>query len=107
MSDERRNQVRVSVNEEFSSIDGFLSEYVSNLSRGGIFLRCEEVLPLGTEVDLHFTILVEDMETIQGRGEVVHHGHGGPPGLGIRFLELSPSSQAIIEDLYARNLIGD
>lgn len=98
MSDDRRQSIRVNVNEEFAQIDGFLSEYVSNLSRGGLFLRCSEQLPIGTEVQLNFTLLLEDLASIRGRGAVVHHGHGSP-GLGIRFVELVPESQAIIDRL--------
>jgi molecular chaperone DnaK len=88
MSDDRRQSIRVNVNEE----------YVCNLSRGGLFLRCSEQLPIGTEVQLNFTLLLEDLASIRGRGAVVHHGHGSP-GLGIRFVELVPESQAIIDRL--------
>ncbi len=105
---DRRTGVRVVVNEEFAQIDILMTEYVSNISRGGIFLRCDQLLPMGTEVDLRFTVLIEGMETIEGRGEVVHHGQGSDlAGLGIRFVELTPTSQAIIDDLYARDLITD
>jgi uncharacterized protein (TIGR02266 family) len=99
MSEDLRLGVRVEVNDEFASIDVHLSEYVSNISRGGIFLRCEETLPIGTEVELRFTILVDDFESIEGQGLVVHHGHGGPPGLGIRFLSLTDSSRKALERL--------
>jgi len=95
---ERRRSIRVNVNEEFAAIDGFLSEYVANLSRGGVFLRCTEQLPVGTEVQLNFTLLLDDLSTIAGRGEVVHHGHG-TPGLGIRFIELTAASQAVVDEL--------
>ncbi len=101
MSDDKRQTIRVEVNDEFASIDVHLSEYVSNVSEGGIFLRCDETLPLGTEVDLRFTILNEDFETIEGKGKVVHHGHGGPNGLGIAFTWLSDASREAIERLMA------
>ncbi len=104
---ERRGGMRVLVNEEFASIDVEMTEYVSNISRGGIFLRCNAKLPVGTEVDLRFTVLIDNMETIEGRGQVVHHGHGELEGLGIRFLELTQPSRAIIEDMYNRELIPE
>lgn len=102
MSDgDRRDNIRVSVNEEFAAIDGLLTEYVANISRGGIFLRCEEVLPVGTEVTLRFTVLADDLETIEGRGEVMHHGTD-TPGLGISFLELTEDSQRVVETVCRR-----
>lgn len=97
MSNDRRSALRVQVNGEFAFIDGLLSEYVANLSRGGVFLRCSESLPLGTIVDLNFSVLLDDIATIRGRGVVVHQGQGGVAGLGIRFLELTPESLALID----------
>lgn len=99
MTSERRGAVRVEVNDEFASIDVHLSEYVANLSRGGVFLRCEETLPIGTEVELRFTVLGDDFETVEGRGVVVHHGFGGQKGLGIRFVRLTEASQALVDRL--------
>ena len=97
--DDRRHALRVQVNGELALVDGLLSEYVSNLSRGGVFLRCSETLPLGTEVALRFSILLDDIETIEGKGVVVHQGFAGVAGLGIRFLELTPASRALIDSL--------
>jgi Tfp pilus assembly protein PilZ len=98
MTQERRTSERVVINEEFRAVSGHLAEYVSDLSRGGIFLHCTEVLPIGTEVELCFTILTDDLERIEGRGEVVRHGIE-TPGLGIRFLNLTAASQALVERL--------
>ena len=98
MSDERRDNLRLMVNDEFMAIEGMLFEYVQNLSRGGIFLRCDDELPLGTEVQLLFTILTDDLATIEGVGRVVHHGHG-QRGLGIEFVTLTPESRATINSL--------
>ena len=99
MSDDRRSDIRLQVNNEFALVDGLLSEYVANLSRGGVFLRCTETLPLGTEVNLRFSILLDDIETIQGKGVVVHQSQGGVAGLGIRFAELTAESRALVDRL--------
>ena len=101
MDTERRDTVRVRVNEEFAEIAADLPEYVEDLSPGGVFLRCEERVPLGTEVDLHFTVLTEGLETVVGRGVVVHHGTPERPGLGIRFLSLTDESRRLVDRLVA------
>ena len=97
MSEERRVHARISVNGEFAEIDGLLSEYVANISRGGMFLRADAELPLGTRVRLSFSVLLDDIETIEGIGEVVHNKKGTQAGLGIRFVELSDESRDIVE----------
>jgi uncharacterized protein (TIGR02266 family) len=94
---DRRQGIRVQVNDEFAFVDGIMTEYVQNLSRGGLFLRCDETLPIGTEVALRFTILLDDLETIEGKGVVTHHAVRPVRGLGIRFSELTPASRALVE----------
>ena len=74
---ERRQQERVTVNHEFQTIADFISEYVSDISRTGIFIRSDDPLPIGTRVDLRFSIIVDDFETIEGIGEVVGSVVGG------------------------------
>ena len=93
---EKRAFPRFGVNGEFDVLDGMFNEYVANLSHGGSFLRCDESLPVGTRVQLKFTILLDDIETIEGIGEVVRHQSNGEPGLGIRFVELTERSQEVV-----------
>ena len=98
-NEEKRRSVRIRVNEEFAELDGLLSEYVANISTGGIFLRCDVSLPIGTEVALNFTVLMDDMESIVGRGVVIRQGFAPNPGLGIEFVELTDESRAAIDVL--------
>ncbi|HET9932017.1 MAG TPA: PilZ domain-containing protein [Polyangiaceae bacterium] len=97
-----RKAERVTINKEFESFDQFMSEYVTNLSRTGAFIRTSTPLPVGTEVDLRFTVVLEGVEVIEGIGEVVRL-ETSPPGMGITFKELYGDSQALIERLLARN----
>lgn len=97
--DERRRTPRITVNDEFALLGGDLTEYASNLSSGGLFLRCESTVPLGTELDLKFSILLDDIEEIKGRGVVVHLGTSDEPGLGIRFIALTKKSLALLTAL--------
>jgi uncharacterized protein (TIGR02266 family) len=101
----RRQSDRVAVNREFASIEEFISEYVSDISRSGVFIRSDDPLPVGTKVDLRFTVIDEDFETIEGIGEVtrvVPPDTGAPPGMGVVFVELTKSSQTLVERLLLR-----
>ncbi|MBI5515679.1 MAG: PilZ domain-containing protein [Deltaproteobacteria bacterium] len=99
--EKRRAEDRVTINQEFESFDAFIEEYVTNLSRSGAFIKTRAPLPVGTRVNLRFTVLHEDMETIEGVGEVVRI-QNDPPGVGVVFSQLDPGSAALIERLLAR-----
>ena len=68
--DEKRVDSRHSVNHEFETLGEFVREYVLNVSRGGAFIRSAEVLPVGTAVRVKFTIVDDDILTIEGEGRV-------------------------------------
>ena len=105
MEDKRRKDERVTINKEFESFDAFIDEYVTNISRTGAFIKTRNPLPVGTKVNLRFTVLHEDMETVEGTGEVVRV-QNDPPGVGVIFSELAPDSAALIERLLARRKSG-
>jgi hypothetical protein len=75
-----------------------VSQYVSNISTSGVFVRCGESVPIGTHVNLNFTVLADEIETITGVGEVVRVQEN-PSGLGIEFRSLTEESMEIIERL--------
>lgn len=93
-----RKDERVTINKEFESYDAFISEYVTNISRTGVFIRSKTPLPIGTKVNLRFTVIMDDIETIEGVGEVVRV-HDDPPGMGVVFTELSSYSKGLIDKL--------
>ncbi|MCC6897691.1 MAG: PilZ domain-containing protein [Polyangiaceae bacterium] len=97
MSSDRREE-RVTINKEFESFDQFIQEYVTNISRSGAFIRTDHPLPVGTEVNLRFTVIMDDIESIEGLGRVVRV-EANPPGMGVVFLELSKYSAQLIEKL--------
>ncbi|MBT8492349.1 MAG: PilZ domain-containing protein [Deltaproteobacteria bacterium] len=102
MSDDRKRlqarAQRVTINREFGSIEELVREYVSNISSSGAFIRSEEPLPIGTKVNLRFTVIVDDLETIEGVGEVVRSSDD-PPGMGVVFTKLGSMSRVLIERL--------
>ena len=97
-SDDQRSEQRVTINKEFESFDAFIHEYVTNISRTGVFVKSKEPLPIGTKVNLRFTVIMDDVETIEGIGEVVRLEED-PPGMGVVFRELNNYSQHLIERL--------
>ena len=101
---ERRDE-RIVVNREFDSVQAFVREYVTNLSRSGVWVRSDAPLPVGTRVQLKFSVLADDVEVIEGVGEVVRvepPGSGAEPGMAVVFVELTSFSRKLIERLLVR-----
>ncbi len=115
MSDKRVGE-RIEINHEFRSVDAFLREYALNVSQGGVFIRTTELWPVGTVVQLNFTVIVEDFETIEGEGRVVRVVKSGEgrvmtdggmeegPGVGVVFTSLSPQSQQVLGRLFTHRV---
>jgi uncharacterized protein (TIGR02266 family) len=101
----QRREKRITINKEFSSVEKFVSEYVSNLSRNGAFIVSADPLPKGTIVHLRFTVVADRLETIEGEGEVVRvvrAAHGRKAGMGVVFTRLTSYSARLIERLVTR-----
>ena len=100
-----RNKVareqRVTINHAFDSVEQFIAEYVTNISRTGVFIRSKDPLPTGTRVNLRFTVIMDELETVEGIGEVVRVSTD-PPGMGVAFVELTAYSRRLIERLITR-----
>lgn len=95
-STDKRTDERLTINKEFDSFDAFIQEYITNISRTGVFIKAQKVLPIGTIVNLQFTIIMDDIETIEGVGEVVRLEKDG---MGVVFRELSSYSKNLIDKL--------
>jgi hypothetical protein len=103
-SDKRVGE-RVTINKEFESFDAFIQEYVTNISRTGVFIKSQTPLAIGTRVNLRFTVIMDDIETIEGIGEVVRV-EKDPPGMGVVFRELSTFSKDLIEKLLVQRALA-
>jgi hypothetical protein len=99
ISDDKRTEDRVTINKEFESFDAFIQEYVTNISRTGVFIRSTTPLAIGTRVNLHFTVIMDDIETIEGIGEVVR---SEKDGMGVVFREISQTSRDLIDKLLTK-----
>ena len=100
-SEEQRTEPRLTINKEFESFDAFVHEYVTNVSRSGVFIRTRDPLAIGTKVQLTFTVIMDDIETIEGAGEVVRV-QDDPPGMGVVFTELTEYSEGLLARLLTR-----
>lgn len=96
----RRMPLETRVLLKFDRFSGFISEYSSNISQGGMFIRTLSSEPVGTILDFGFR-LGDGYELIHGRGEVVwvreqDESPERPAGMGIRFLDLNLESRELI-----------
>jgi uncharacterized protein (TIGR02266 family) len=92
-------EARIRVNRELDALAGTIHAYASDVSRSGVFFRTRTPRPVGTRVRLAFSVIIDDIETIRGVGEVVRVSEGG---MGVRFLELDSASRDVLARLLAR-----
>ena len=86
---------RVRINEEFAPVEAFIHEYVADLSTSGVFVRTREPLPVGTRVNLKFSLVLDELYVVEADGEVVRH-HVRPRGMGVAFREMSPEAARLV-----------
>jgi uncharacterized protein (TIGR02266 family) len=98
----RDPRYQVDIPIDYETRDMFLGSRVTNISRGGLFIRTDNPLPIQTEVDLAFH-LPDDDGTIQARGRVVwnydvpRNSFHVVSGMGIKFIDLSAEQRARLE----------
>ena len=107
--DEKRREHRIPVRipVSMSTIETFLDSEIMNLSKGGIFVKADITFPLGTEIELEFT-LPRTKKPIQATGVVVwSRTKGGEksasfpehePGMGIQFKDIKMKELEILLD---------
>lgn len=71
----------------------------SDISRSGEFFRCREAAPVGARLALEFSVIIDDIAMIRGRGEVVRVTSRS---MAVRFLELDSASEDVLARLLAR-----
>lgn len=102
---DRRRFPRVPLNlliqYRFDTFEDFISEYASDLSEGGMFIKNEEgegQHEEGQLVYLQFS-LKDGTRLIEGLGKIARINRPGSPhpGLGVEFLNFDEDSKALIE----------
>jgi uncharacterized protein (TIGR02266 family) len=90
----------------FGTLGEIRRSLMTNLSCGGVFLRTDDLVDLGTRLELCIHI-DESAEDIRVRAEVVSQNVGpgfgsGERGMGLRFLDPDDATRKQIEELYER-----
>ena len=99
-----RTPVTLKIKFKSASIDQFIERYSVDVSRGGIFIRTKEPLPVGTQLKFEFQ-LSDAQPLISGEGTVVWIREHDPtrtgvaPGMGVRFDKLAQQSQQVLDKI--------
>lgn len=95
-------RVKMQASVDFTSDNNFFNGFSANISDGGLFVATVNILPLGTEVDLAFSL--PSGERIEARGvvrwvrEVNDKLPDAFPGMGVSFSALHPQAQTAIDE---------
>src|SRR5215471_14784072 len=99
-----RTPVTLKIKFKSANIDQFIERYSVDVSRGGIFIRTKEPLPVGTQLKFEFQ-LQDAQPLISGEGTVVWIREHDPtrtgvaPGMGVRFDKLAPQSSQVLDKI--------
>lgn len=99
----RQPRCELHVPVDCSTKDMFLSNRITNISNGGLFMASETLLPIHCEVMLTFTLPNSD-EVIKARGRVIwnYDIRKGTAhlvcGAGIKFVDMSADDRARLRD---------
>jgi len=105
----RRGGERVSgkISISFKKADDFFKSYVANLGEGGLFINTTKNLPVGSLLDLEFT-LPDSNQAIDTKGKVVWtrpqdmSTEKMPPGMGIQFIDMNPEDKELLKYYLAK-----
>ncbi len=107
---ERRHEPRLGIRIEvdYASENTFLFAYITDISSMGIFIRTDDPLDVGSELQLRFSPPAEVHDDagstpFELAGEVMWNttdgGVPGNPGMGVRFLDLSQGARSRLMSL--------
>jgi uncharacterized protein (TIGR02266 family) len=93
-------RVKMQAAVDFTSDNNFFNGFSANISDGGLFVATVNLLPLGTEVDLSFSLpsgdRIEAKGVVQWVREVNDQLPDVFPGMGVQFAALNPAAQSAI-----------
>ena len=85
-----------------TTIAGVTRAQLGNLSAGGAYIHCDQTPNPGELIDL--TIKPPDRQSLEIRAEVVWTGKTFPPGMGVRFLEISENDYQFLYNVVLDHL---
>lgn len=92
-------RIRLETSIDMHSASNFFTGLSENISDGGVFVATDRDAPIGTEVELAFTL--PDGVEIRGRGQVRwarRRRDGVVAGLGVQFIDLSGAAQDAVQN---------
>jgi len=103
-----RTDVSLLIQYRFESFEAFLSEYATDLSATGMFIRSDEPREVGSLVYLQFT-LKDGSKLIEGLGKVVRviappGTPQHPAGMGVHFMNFDTESQKLVLQIVNQGL---
>jgi uncharacterized protein (TIGR02266 family) len=103
-----RVSLEAEIRIEFSSMSAFVSEVVTNISVGGMFVTTDRPGTVGERFRFELA-LGSRLRLVSGVAEVVwvrapNIGSPNPPGMGVRFVELDDISRSIIFRIVDRSI---
>jgi len=97
-----RIPLSLEVNIRLDDMNSFISEYTSDMSVGGMFIKTRKPRKVGTDVAVSIN-LQNGQNLIEATGRVVRvvlpgdEYTGAIPGMAVEFTNISPNSKALIE----------
>lgn len=99
---DKRAPVSLKVRFKSATVDEFIEHYSKDVSRGGIYIKSSQPMPVGTLLKFQFQ-LKDDSALIRGVGRVVwtraeeDAAADMPAGMGIKFIKMDNESRATVE----------
>jgi len=105
----RRMGKRISgkISISFKTASDFFKAYIANLGEGGLFIHTSKSLPVGSLLDLEFSLPDSD-QTITAKGKVMWirpqdmSTEKMPPGMGIQFINMNPNDNELLKNYLAK-----
>jgi uncharacterized protein (TIGR02266 family) len=109
----RRNVQRIPVQllVDYQANGTYLFDFCRDLGAGGVFIQTESPLPIGSSLDLTFTI-PDSKETLITKGEVIwvqdnlKQRKDAFPGMGVQFSQFSDKDRKVLDE-FVRRFHGD
>ncbi|MDB4971816.1 MAG: TolA protein [Myxococcaceae bacterium] len=99
---DKRAPVSLKVRFKSATVDEFIEHYSKDVSRGGIYIKSSQPMPVGTLLKFQFQ-LKDESALIRGVGRVVWTRieedalAEAPAGMGIKFIKMDNESRAMVE----------
>jgi uncharacterized protein (TIGR02266 family) len=102
---ERHHRVKMQAQVDLGSESNFFTGFSTNISDGGLFIATVNMVPLGTEIDVKFSLPSGEKIEVKGKvrwlREINDRSPDIFPGLGVQFVDLTPEAQKSIHRFVA------